>query len=348
MKVKIIEKECKNILNIIEKINITKFNYYFIINEIILINLKIENILFDKKNRKGNPIKSSLQILKNFKSNILELKQLKNHDKNILLKKNKFLREKDHKILFQNLWQNYSFSNFKSDRIQRYVKRIKINKMENIIKGKNIIDLGCGHGNFLMSCYKFNPKFCLGVDYGSDSIKFARKIAKKLGLSKKKIIFQTSTVYKTGVKSSTFDFAIQNGVFHHLDIENNAYKEAHRILKKNGYFWVYTDGGGGLRDAIYDMCQKILSRIDKNYVVAQIRSCGLNNSKEYHLSDNMNAEYRHTTFKKITNFLKKIGFKNFKQLNGGFSTDFDKPFTKDRYFDEKFGSGDLRILCQKK
>ena len=95
------------------------------------------------------------------------------------------------------------------------------------------------------------------------------------------------------------------------------------------------------------MCQKILRKIDKNFVVNHIRSCGLNNGKEYHLGDSMNAEYRHTTYKELVSFLKKIGFKNFRQLNGGFTTDFDKPFSKDRYFAEKFGSGDLRILCQK-
>tara|TARA_B100001063_G_C16758660_1_gene554666 strand:+ start:1467 stop:2504 length:1038 start_codon:yes stop_codon:yes gene_type:complete len=344
MTIKVIRKECKSILKKIDKLNITKFNYHFVINEIILINLKIENILFNKK---GNPISPSLRILKNFNNYISELKQLKNHDKKISLKKNNFIKENDHKILFQNLWQNFSFSDFNSNRIQRYIKRIKINKIEKIIKGKKIIDLGCGHGNFLMSCYRFGPKFCLGIDYGSNSIKFANKIKKKMGLSSKKIIFKTKSVYKTGVKNGSFDFAIQNGVFHHLDNEKKAYIEAHRVLKKNGFFWIYTDGGGGLRDIIYDMCQKVLKRIDKNYVITQIRSCGLNNSKEYLLGDNMNAEYRHTTYKKLTNFLKKTGFKNFRQLDGGFYSDFDKPFSKDKYFKEKFGSGDLRILCQK-
>ena len=34
--------------------------------------------------------------------------------------------------------------------------------------------------------------------------------------------------------------------------------------------------------------------------------------------------------------------------NGGFKTDYDKPFYNDKYFDIKFGSGDLRLLFQKK
>ena len=109
MTIKVIRKECTSILKKIDKLNITKFNYHFVINEIILINLKIENILFNKK---GNPISPSLRILKNFNNYISELKQLKNHDKKISLKKNNFIKENDHKILFQNLWQNFFFFRF--------------------------------------------------------------------------------------------------------------------------------------------------------------------------------------------------------------------------------------------
>ena len=127
-----------------------------------------------------------------------------------------------------------------------------------------------------------------------------------------------------------------------------AYKEVHRVLKPNGYFWVYTDGGGGIRDLIWDMSQNILRTIHKNFVVNRIRSFGLTTNKEYHLSDGLNATYRHTTLPKLKNMLKKIGFCNFKQLKGGYKTDYDKPFYKDKYFNEKFGSGDLRILCQKR
>ena len=94
-----------------------------------------------------------------------------------------------------------------------------------------------------MSCYKFNPKLCLGIDYGVDSIKFANKMRNKLGLSKNKIKFKKCSVYKTGIKSESFDFAIQNGVFHHLDNEKKAYMEAHRVLKKDGAIWVIGRGG---------------------------------------------------------------------------------------------------------
>lgn len=44
---------------------------------------------------------------------------------------------------------------------------------------------------------------------------------------------------------------------------------------------------------------------------------------------------------------KKIGFKYIRQLNGGFKTDFDYPYSKDKYFRKKFGSGDLRLIFKK-
>ena len=63
--------------------------------------------------------------------------------------------------------------------------------------------------------------------------------------------------------------------------------------------------------------------------------------------DGLNATYRHTSYKEITNRLSQFGFGNFKRLSGGFETDFDLDvIQKDPYGKEKFGEGDLRILCQ--
>jgi ubiquinone/menaquinone biosynthesis C-methylase UbiE len=336
------------IINKTKKIRVDKFNFNLIINYLIYFNLKIENILFDKKNYFGNPLVISKKYVDDLENFIFSLDKLKKFSSGTQVKKLNFVRENSHKILFQKLWLNFSLKEYKRNRIDRYMTRIKVNNLQKIIKNKDIIDFGCGHGNFLIACLQSGAKYCHGIDYGKDSINFAKKILDKLDISKSKICFKVKTAYKTGVKSSSFDFAIQNGVFHHMNNELKAYKEVYRVLKPGGYFWLYTDGGGGIRDITLDMSQKILANIDKNYVVEKIKQAGLVYNKEYHLGDGMNAEYRHTTFKKIKKTLGKIGFENFKQLNGGFYTDIDKPFYKDKFFDEKFGSGDLRILCQKK
>ena len=133
----------------------------------------------------------------------------------------------------------------------------------------------------------------------------AQKIKNKL-FPKSNISFLNRSVYNSKLKSEYFDFAIQNGVFHHLNNEAKAYKEVHRVLKTGGYFWVYTDGGGGLRDFTHDLFQKIMLKFDNSFVQKNIRSIGLSTNKEYHLGDGLNALYRHSTLEIMKKKLSKI------------------------------------------
>ena len=319
---------------------VVNFKLYFL----LLLILNIEKVLL---NRKENPLKKTLKILESTKNNFLLLDNIKSFGVKINYIE-KFSKEDTHKKLFQLLWTNFSFDEFKKERLSRYLKRIKINKLIPLIKNKKIIDFGCGHGNFLMSCYLSGSKFGLGIDYGQDSIKYANMIKNKMKISEKNLRFKVATVYDTKEKKDSFDMAIQNGVFHHLKSEKKAYKEVFRVLKPGGYFWVYTVGGGGIKDKVSKLCFRILKDLDKKMLFNIIKSAGLSTNKEYYIGDSLNAEYNFRSKESIINELKNIGFENFKQLNGGMKTDFDKPFLKDKYFSEKYGAGDLRFLCQKK
>ena len=332
----------KKILNKFKKIIKSDLSIKILINHLIYLNLKIEKLLFTKN---FNPEKIILAEINYLSSLINDINNFKEFSKS-KLKKQKFILEKNHKDLFQKLWVNYTFDEYKKERIGRYIKRIKINKLQGLIKNKRIVDFGCGHGNFLMSMIKFKPKECVGIDYGKKSIDFANKFKKKF-FFKQNISFLIRSVYQSKLKKNYFDFAIQNGVFHHLKDENRAYKEVHRVLKSGCYLWVYTDGGGGIRDFVWDLSQKLLKNTDNNILQDQIRSIGLTSNKEYHFGDDLSAKYRHTDLKGIKVKLKKIGFKYIRQLKGGFKTDFDYPYLKDKYFRKKFGSGDLRLLFQK-
>jgi len=334
----------ENILKKTKFLPKTNFAYSYLISELIIVNLEIENIIFNKKK---NPVPETLKILDNLNYKIDLIKKNNIHSNLKKVKRQSFIKEKSHEELFQNLWTNYTFDQYLKDRINRYRKRIKINNLKKIIKNKSIVDFGCGHGNFLIAAILEGCSYGYGIDYGKKSIDYANKIKNKLKL-KNKLTFKIANIYNTKLKSNSFDIAIQNGVFHHLDNPTKAYKELFRVLKKGGFAWFYTDGGGGIRDIIGDMSQKILKDININFKIEKIKSLNLSFGKTYHMSDNTNAKYQHYDLKTYIKYLKKLGFTNFKQLNGGTSTDFDKPFLNDRYFNLKFGSGDLRILCQKK
>ena len=330
---------------ILSKFKKTKKNFFstkILINFLIYLNLKNEKLLYLKDYDPEAEILREMDYLYKFIINFnmfdeFSVKKINQQNFNL---------EKNHQSLFQKLWLNFNYYEFKKERLGRYIKRIKLNKLQKFITNKKIVDFGCGHGNFLMSMTEFKPKECIGIDYGKESIKYANSMKKRM-FPNNKISFYERSVYKSKLKKNYFDFAIQNGVFHHLKNENLAYKEVHRVLKTGGFFWVYTDGGGGLRDYVWDLSQKILQNIDNDIVQNQIRNSGLSTNKEYHLGDGLSARYRHTDLSSLKHRLGKIGFKFVKQLRGGFKTDIDFPFCKDKFFRKKFGSGDLRILFKK-
>ncbi len=339
----------KKIIFNTKKLKNNKLLINFLITRLIFLTLKVENFLYENNIKDPNIfLRDELVDLNNF---IIDLQYFENFSDKDKINNKKFIREETHQELFNKLWTNFNYKQYVEERLGRYLKRIKINNLKSIIKGKKVVDFGCGHGNFLISCALFGATECTGIDYGKDSINFANNIKKKIIKKRKiktKINFLKRTVYETKLKSNYFDFAIQNGVFHHLNNENKAYKEVFRVLKPGGHFWVYTVGGGGLKDFIAALTQEILIKIPNSKKIEHVRSLGLSTNKEYYLGDSLSAKYRFTNLSNIKKKLEKIGFKFIRQLNGGTKTDFDRPYKKTKFFFKKFGSGDLRLLFKKK
>ena len=201
----------------------------------------------------------------------------------------------------------------------------KVFKRESV---NNILELGGGQGRD--SLFFARKGFCIDVlDYSYSGIATINKKANILNLSQ----FITAK-YHDVRKSLPFNDESFDSCFSHMlycmafttNELKNLSTEIKRVLKPGGYCWIYTDGGGGIRDYIGDLSQEILRDINKNFVIKIVRSMGLTTNKEYHLSDTLNALYRHTNLHNLKKKLSSIGFKFVRQLKGGFRTDFEKPF----------------------
>lgn len=255
--------------------------------------------------------------------------------------------ESMHQDLFQRLWVQFDAEDYR-ERIARYEYRLSVNKLERTFDGMRGIDFGCGHGNFAHALLKNGASFIQGIDYGEESVRFAAAARDQLGIGADQISFRVANVYDTGEPTESYDFALQNGVFHHLDDEDRAYREVHRVLKPGGLFWIYTDGAGAISHDLWDASRSILTDIPAAFIVEQLKALNLSTGKRYHLGDGLNAVYRHTTWEALIARLSTLGFVEFRRMVGGYPTDFDHDaIAADRYGVEKFGSGDLRLLCRK-
>lgn len=100
------------------------------------------------------------------------------------------------------------------------------------VKGKKILDLGCGDGSD--SKYFIN-KFNLDT-YGVDI--YEHNLIKNI----KGLTFKKGTIYKLPFQDSYFDYVFLHDVLHHIDEPEQRYKkhkqgleELKRITKKGGY-----------------------------------------------------------------------------------------------------------------
>lgn len=341
-------EELETLKNLADEISNTPMMALAKIDMLVILNMRYERIMVNR-NLDKHPyalVRDLIRDAHTMLSSWHEISFVENSHSRVF-EKPEMEMEMLHKELFQKLWVDFSVEEYEQ-RIQRYVHRLRINRLgDGWLKGFKCIDFGCGHGNFAHALIREGAAYVYAIDFGEDSIKYAIKVRDRLGVEPKQIEFKEESVYKVSIESSTFDFAIQNGVFHHLENEDVAYREVRRVLKLGGWFWVYTDGSGAISHDLWDASSYILREIPHEFIISRLRNLNIETSKRYHLGDGLNATYRHATWSELTERLSQMGFGNFRRLVGGYPTDFDLDVIEaDSYGKEKFGEGDLRILAQ--
>jgi SAM-dependent methyltransferase len=315
---------------------------------LVILNMRYERIMINR-DLATHPyilVTNLIQDAYSFLAGWYEASFIENPSAPLLLRQETPL-EQSHQELFQQLWVKFSVEEYER-RIERYVYRLQINGLGNgWLKGLSCIDFGCGHGNFAHALIREGAAYVYAIDFGPENIKYAVNARNRLRIKPNQIEFKVESVYKVSKADNAFDFAVQNGVFHHLEDEEAAYREVRRVLKPGGWFWVYTDGAGAISHDLWDASSYILRNIPQEFTISYLDYLNIETGKRYHLGDGLNATYRHTTWAELTERLSRLGFGNFRRLVGGFPTDFDHDvIAADKYGREKFGEGDLRILAQ--
>lgn len=112
----------------------------------------------------------------------------------------------------------------------RYKKCVELLKQEMDIKGKKVLDYGCGDGVLIYKIHK-EGAIGYGIDPSEIAIKYAAKEHEKRHSNVK---FSSIEGYKSGFDKNYFDAVICSDVIEHVNQPVSLLREIERILKPGG------------------------------------------------------------------------------------------------------------------
>jgi ubiquinone/menaquinone biosynthesis C-methylase UbiE len=159
--------------------------------------------------------------------------------------------------LYTSLWQSLDREAMERESLQLLKNRIPEDILSGRVKGKTVLDMGCGSGRYTLALAAVGASVT-GVDFQADSYQQAEKIASERGLSAR---FQTSNVLSLPFPDASFDFVFCNGVLHHTTDLSRGLDEYCRVMKRGGAGFLYLYGSGGIfwhtRAALRPLFRKI-------------------------------------------------------------------------------------------
>ena len=118
------------------------------------------------------------------------------------------------------------------------------------IRGKTVLDLGCGKGENLVPLAKRGAKV-IGIDISPDLVRLANKRITLAGIKADVVV---GSAYQTCLPDESIDVIFCIALIHHLDIPEVC-SEISRILKRDGFVVLAEP----IRfSALYDRCRKLL------------------------------------------------------------------------------------------
>lgn len=325
----------------------TPFHHWARVVTLTVLNMRYEKIAFNRELLE-HPYQLTRQIILEAieQFNLLTSLSFVADSVPTAITKSLILEEK-HCQLWQEIWPRHSQEEF-NEFIALKRRRFAANNLESLIAGRDCVEFGCGNGAICFALLEMGARSVTGIDFGEQSVAYARQQTQMRKVADQSR-FEVASVLESGLPSQRFEFAVANGVFHHLNAKHIpvALAEVARVLKSGSWFWYYVDGSGAISMDLWDTSVFLLREVDIRFIEHILQTMSLSRPKMVFIMDGLTATYIHSTWDQVTQQLAAAGFGNFRRLAGGEPIDLDGSALTDPYAKEKFGEGDIRILCQR-
>ena len=154
---------------------------------------------------------------------------------------------------FANSWNNLPLGSiYSKSQFEDWMRPLT----ETDIKGRSVLELGCGNASLMMHMVDWSPKYMEGIDLGK-SVMVARENMRQTKFGNWKIKLLDIASYRSG----GFDLVYCVGVLHHMKDPRLGFETLIKNVKRGGRFhcWVYGRDGNEIVILLIDPLRKIVS-----------------------------------------------------------------------------------------
>ena len=246
--------------------------------------------------------------------------------------------------MYSNLWKGFEQRTLVNESIKLVRARIPKYIIADYIKGKTVLDMGCGSGRFSIALSMLGARKVVGIDLQEKSYQVARRYCRK---SKISVIFKEANCVTLPFYAGSFDFVFCNGVLHHTRTIMKGFLEIKRVLKKGGSSFLYLYGKGGIFWDTRVAMRKVFKKIPLSYSQNILNIIGMPQHRFIFCDSWFVPIETLTGVVELEGMLRKAGFK-FKKVISKIPSDLDNAISR-RIKDAKFmwGDGEHRYILWK-
>lgn len=246
--------------------------------------------------------------------------------------------------LYTELWRKFGKGTMLQESIMLIKKRIPQEVINNHIKNKIVMDMGCGSGRYSLALSGLGAKKVYALDLSERSYEPAKAIALK---KKLRIRFLEGDFLKLPFPDNFFDFVFCNGTLHHSRSIEKGLRELKRILKLGGKAFLYLYAKGGIFWKTRERMRSIFKSLPPQYTNSVLKIMGVP-SNRFIFTDIWHVPIEtYTSRNEIESLLKRLDMNFYKVISSN-PYDLDQALIAGYSgYRNMWGDGEHRYIIEK-